>query len=188
MDVPQAQVLFGAVTPALTWEQRRAERVLNSILNGEGRLFEEVRAKRGLVYSVGTSFSHYKTFSHFGGSFAAGIDDVPEALRVTMAELRRMAAEGPTEEEVATVRRAFVGSYLLGLDTGEALVGQMSDFQIFGRPTTFLDDTAGEIEKITRDDVWDAAKLLLNPDRFTVTIIAPPTEPKLCDAVAPQRP
>jgi len=105
-------------------------------------------------------------------------------LRVTMAELRRMAAEGPTEEEVATVKRAFLGSNLLGLDTGAALVDTMSSSQIEKRPITFLKDDIPEIERITRQDVWDVAKLLLNPERFTVTIIAPPTQANLCDARA----
>jgi len=189
MNVPQAQVMFAAVTPAMTWHQRRAERVLNAILNGEGRLFQEVRVKRGLVYGVNTSFSYHGnhdvgTFSIQSGAFGAEVKDVPEALRVTMAELRRMAAEGPTEEEVATVKRAFLGSNLLGLDTGAALVDTMSSSQIEKRPITFLKDDIPEIERITRQDVWDVAKLLLNPERFTVTIIAPPTQANLCDARA----
>ena len=192
MDVPQAQVLFAAVTPAMTWHQRRAERVLNAILNGEGRLFQEVRVKRGLVYDVSTSFSYQgnhdvSPFSVQSGGFGAEVKDVPEALRVTMAELRRMAAEGPTEEEVSTVRRAFLGSNLLGLDTGAALVEAMSSSQIEKRPITFLQDDIPEIERITRQDVWEVAKLLLDPSRFTVTIVAPPTQAKLCEALAPQR-
>ncbi len=192
MDVPQAQVLFAAATPTMTWHQRRAERILNSVLNGEGRLFQEVRVKRGLVYGVSTSFTYYNNrgadpFGVFSGGLGAEVKDVPEALRVTMAELRRMAAEGPTEEEVATVRQAFLGSNLLGLDTGSALADSMASSQLESRPITFLQDSIPEIEKITRQDVWEVAKLLIQPDRFTVTIVAPPTQANLCDARAPQR-
>jgi zinc protease len=183
MDMPQALVKFGLLTPSLTWEQRRANQILDAILNGESRLFEEVRAKRGLVYEVGTTYSNYANFGIFEGAFAAAIDEVPEALSVTMRELRRMAAEGPTEEEVATVKRAFLGAYLLGLDTGASLANVMSGNQAAMRPITYLDDFVREIEKVTRQDVWEVAKLLLNPDRFTVIIAGAPTQAKLCDAL-----
>ena len=186
MDIPQALVKFAAVTPSLTWEQRGANLILDAILNGESRLFEEVRAKRGLVYGVGTAYTHFIDFGIFEGAFAAAIDEVPEALSVTTRELRRMAAEGPTEEEVATVRRAALGSYLLGLDTGSALANDMSSHQAEMRPITYRDEYVREMEKITREEVWEVAKLLLNPDRFTVVIVGAPTQAKLCDALLPQ--
>jgi zinc protease len=186
MDIPQALVKFGVLTGRLTWERRRANQILDAILNGESRLFEEVRAKRGLVYGVGTTYTNYANFGIFEGAFAAAIEEVPEALSVTMRELRRMAAEGPTEEEVATVKRAFLGSYLLGLDTGAALANVMSNAQIAMRPITYLDDFVREMEKVTRQDVWEVAKLLLDPDRFTVIIAGAPTQTKLCDALLPQ--
>jgi zinc protease len=179
MEIPQAIVGFAAVTPSLTWKQRRAGQILQAILNGESRLFKELREKRGLVYFVDTSYTHYDPFGVLNGSFGAAIGDVPQALGLTMAELRRMAAEGPTEEEVATVKRAFIGSSLLGLDTGAALASNMSGAQIDGQPITYIDDFVGEIERIGRDDVWEVAKLLLDPDRFTVVVIGAPTEAKL---------
>jgi zinc protease len=187
MDIPQAIAQFSAVTPSLTWEQRRANQILQAVLNGESRLFHEIRVKRGLVYGVGTDYSHYTPFGVLNGGFASAIGDAPQVLGLTMGELRRMVAEGPTEEEVATVKRAFIGSFLLGLDTGAALANDMINAQISALPITYLDDFVGEIERITRADVWEVAKLLLDPDRFTVVVVGAPTQAKPCDALVLRR-
>jgi zinc protease len=184
MDVPQAVVQFGRLTPPLTWQQRRTWQVLHSVLSegvSAGRLTREVRERRGLVYGIGTGYNHYAPFGVFGGSFAAKVDDVPKAIALTRAELRRMADEGPTDEEVATVKRTIVGRFLLGLDNGAALANLMLNRQHNDRPITFFGDAAREIEKITRRDVWDVAKLLLKPDRLGVTIVGAPTQAKLCE-------
>ena len=191
MDVPQAVVRFGALTPHLTWKQQLARGILETILSeGHGsttRLFRELREKRGLVYGITTAQTNYDAFGVFSGSFGTEVGKVQEAMALTRDELRLMVEQGPTEEEVATVKRAAVGGLLLGLDTGAALANLVLNMQVQRRPITYLGDLAGEIERITRQDVWDVAKLLLNPDRLAVTIVGAPTQAKLCDALAAQR-
>jgi len=190
MNIPQAIVQFAAVTPHLTWRQQLADAMLQSILGDQtttSRLFLEVRAKRGLVYGISTARTDYSGFSVFSGSFGAKTGDVVEAMSVTKSELHRMVAEGPTEQEVADVKRATVGGVLLGLDTGAKLANLLVNLQIDARPITVLDDFAGEIEKVTRQDVWDVAKLMLDPDRLAVTIVGGPAQAGLCDQLAAHR-
>lgn len=187
MDIPQAFVGLAALTPPLTWQQRLAWAVLQSVLTegiSAGRLSRELREKRGLVYGVATGYGHYESFGLFEVNLAARMDEVPQAMALTRAELRRMLEEGPTEAEVATVRPALAGRYLLGLDTGAALANLMLSMQINKRPITFLNDLEGDYEKITRQDVWEVAKLLLDPDRLTTTVVGATTQTKVCDSVA----
>jgi len=189
MNIPQAIVKFGAVTPRLTWRQLLAWTMLESILDegvSSGRLTRELREKRGLVYGVGVSYSRYASFGQFYGEFAAKMDDVPNALAITWRELRRMLKEGPTDEELATIKPMMVGRTLLGLDTGSALAGLLLGMQFSDQPSTFLDDIAGEIESITRKDVWDVAEIVLDPDRLAIVIAGRPGQTNLCDVAVAQ--
>jgi zinc protease len=184
LNIPQALVKFGAITPRLTWRQLLASAMLESIMDegvSSGRLARELREKRGLVYGVGVSYARYASFGRFYGEFAAKMDDVPNALAITWRELRRMVEEGPTDAELATVKPMMIGRTLLGLDTSSALATLLLAMQFSDQPTTYLDNIAGEIESITRQDVWDVAKILLNPDRFAIVIAGQPGQTNLCD-------
>ncbi|MFZ1105736.1 MAG: pitrilysin family protein [Hyphomicrobiaceae bacterium] len=184
MDVPQAIVQFGSVTPRLSFRQRIAWALLHTILGegiSAGRLNRELREKRGLIYSIGIDYSEFTTFGVFTGSFGAKMTDVPEALAIVRRELRRIVDEGPTEQEVAAVKPTQVGRTLLGLDTGAAIANLLLGVQINKQPLTYLDDIGGSIESITRGEAWEVAKLLLNPDRLVVSVVGQPGQAKVCD-------
>src|SRR5581483_2845374 len=112
MAVPQSVARFGL--PAFTRKDKDfiAVFVLNSILGGgamSSRLWEEVREKRGLAYSVYTIVQPYKHTSVFSGSVATKNEEIGQSLDVIRAELKRIATEGPTEKELADAK-----SYLTG--------------------------------------------------------------------------
>ena len=81
--------------------------VLNQMLGGgvmASRLMEEVREKRGLAYSVYTYIQPYKHTSVFSGGVATKNEQIAQSLDLIRAELKRIAAEGPTEKELTTPR------------------------------------------------------------------------------------
>jgi predicted Zn-dependent peptidase len=80
----------------------------------------------------------------------------------------------------------LVGQTLLGLDTGSALANLLLGMQLSDQPSTFLDDVAGEIESITRQDVWDVAKIVIDPDRLAIVIAGQPGQTNLCDMAVAQ--
>jgi len=97
--------------------------VLNSLL-GRGmssRLFREVRERRGLAYSIGSSISRYSDTGLLTITAGVGSDNVKEALAVIVAEVERLAQELTEEEELAKARDYTVGSFRLSLETTMAL-------------------------------------------------------------------
>jgi zinc protease len=183
MNVPQAVVQFGSLAPKLTFRQQVAWVLLNTIMAegvSDGRLNRELREKRGLIYGIGLSHTAFSKFSVFTGAFGAKAADVPEALAILRRELKRMVDEGPTEAEVAAVRPTQVGRTLLGLDTGAAIANLLLGVQINKQPITYLDDIAGTIESITREEIWDVAKVMLNPDRLIVSVVGQGEQGKVC--------
>ncbi|MGY1857427.1 M16 family metallopeptidase [Modestobacter sp. SYSU DS0290] len=120
----QTHLLLGSVGLARLDDRRYAAAVLDAAVGGgmSSRLFQEVREKRGLVYSVGSSLTHYAgtgTFSVYAG---CSPKRVPEVLRLVRAELAEVAAHGLRSDEVARGRGQLKGGLVLGLeDTGSRM-------------------------------------------------------------------
>jgi len=120
----QTHVLFGTPAMGRLDERRYAAAVLDAAVGGgmSSRLFQEIREKRGLVYTVGSSLTHYAgagTFSVYAG---CSKKRVPEVLRLIRAELERVAADGITAAEVTRTRGQLKGGLVLGLeDTGSRM-------------------------------------------------------------------
>jgi predicted Zn-dependent peptidase len=120
----QTHLLLGTPAMGRLDERRYAAAVLDAAVGGgmSSRLFQEIREKRGLVYSVGSALSHYAGVGSFSVYAGCSKKRVPEVLRLIRAELDRAAAEGITAEEVARSRGQLKGSLVLGLeDTGSRM-------------------------------------------------------------------
>ena len=120
----QTHLLLGSVGLGRLDERRYAAAVLETAVGGgmSSRLFQEIREKRGLVYSVGSSLSHYAGTGSFSVYAGCSPKRVPEVLRLVRDELARVAADGLTAEEVARGRGQLKGGLVLGLeDTGSRM-------------------------------------------------------------------
>jgi predicted Zn-dependent peptidase len=120
----QTHLLIGTPAMGRLDERRYVAAVVDAAVGGgmSSRLFQEIREKRGLVYSVGSALSHYAGAGAFSVYAGCSKKRVPEVLRLIRAELDRVAAEGITAEEVARSRGQLKGSLVLGLeDTGSRM-------------------------------------------------------------------
>jgi predicted Zn-dependent peptidase len=120
----QTHLLLGTPAMGRLDERRYAAAVLDAAVGGgmSSRLFQEIREKRGLVYNVGSSLTHYAGAGSFSVYAGCSKKRVPEVLRLIRAELDRVAADGITPEEVARGRGQLKGGLVLGLeDTGSRM-------------------------------------------------------------------
>ena len=120
----QTHLLYGGLGLSRLDERRYAASVLETAVGGgmSSRLFQEIREKRGLVYSVGSALTHYAGTGSFSVYAGCSPKRVPEVLRLVREELARVAADGLTAEEVARGRGQLKGGLVLGLeDTGSRM-------------------------------------------------------------------
>jgi predicted Zn-dependent peptidase len=120
----QTHLLYGGLGLGRLDERRYAAAVLEAAVGGgmSSRLFQEIREKRGLVYSVGSALTHYAGAGSFSVYAGCSPKRVPEVLRLIREELARVAADGLTAEEVARGRGQLKGGLVLGLeDTGSRM-------------------------------------------------------------------
>ena len=89
------------------------------------RLWQEVREKRGLAYAVYTYVQPFKHTSVFAGGVATKNEEIGQSLELIRAELKRIAAEGPTETELADAKSYLTGSFALRFDTNAKIANQL---------------------------------------------------------------
>lgn len=179
MQVPQSVAQFGHRGLKRKDPDFIASYVLNYILGGGGfasRLMEEVREKRGLAYSVYTYLYPFKHGAVYVGNVATENKSVGRSLDVIESELKRMAEQGPTAEELEGAKQYLTGSYALRFDTSNKIASQLLWTQIEELGIDYIDNRNSLIEAVTLEDVKRVAKRLLDADALIVTIVGQPGE------------
>jgi zinc protease len=165
LDVPQAVVTFGGPGIARKDPDFMAAYIVNHILGGgsfSSRLYQEVREKRGLAYSVYDSLVWLNHSALFLGGTATRADRAGETLAVIDKEIHRLAEEGPTEEELAKAKAYLNGSFVLNLDTSSKIAALLVQLQLDGLPIDYFTRRADMINAVTLEDARRVAKRLLN--------------------------
>ena len=163
VDVPQAVVTFGGQGIARQDPEFMAAYVVNHILGGgsfSSRLYREVREKRGLAYGVSDSLVWFRRAAVMVGGTATQADRTADALAVIEQEVKRMADEGPTPEELAAAKSFLKGSYALSLDTSGKIGSQLTQIQIDDLGIDYIQRRAALIDAVTIEAAKRAAKRL----------------------------
>jgi len=154
--------------------------ILNYIIGGGGfssRLMEEVREKRGLAYSVHSNLFPYQHGAVFVGNVATQNERVGQSLEVIESELRRLAEEGPSAEELAGAKSYLTGAYALRFESSSSIANQLLWIQIEDLGIDYIDRRNTLIDAVTLDDAKRVAKRLWDQQFLTVVVgrVAQPT-------------
>ncbi|GGE34288.1 peptidase M16 [Agaricicola taiwanensis] len=177
MDTPQTAISFGRPGPLRKNEDFMAYYVLNHILGGgtfTSRLFNEVREKRGLSYGVFTGLFPLSASGYVMGQVATRNDRAGEAVSVIRDEFRKLAAEPPSEEEIAKAKKYLIGSFALRFDSSNKIARNLLQFQIDNLGIDFINERNALIEAVTREDLARAAKSLLGDGELLVVAVGKP--------------
>jgi zinc protease len=163
VDVPQAVVTFGGQGLARSDPDFMAAYIVNHILGGgsfSSRLYTEVREKRGLAYGVNTSLVWFRNAAVVLGGTATRADRTADALSVIEHETKRMAAEGPTADELAAAKSFLKGTYALSLDTSGKIAVQLTQIQIDNLGIDYIERRGALIDAVTLEDAKRVARRL----------------------------
>jgi predicted Zn-dependent peptidase len=171
----QANVLLGVPGVARTDDRRYALDVLNSALGGgmSSRLFQEVREKRGLAYSVYSYAAHYADVGMFGVYAGCLPKKVEQVLEVCREQLADVAAHGITAEELRRACGQLKGSFVLGMEDTSSRMGRLGKSELVYDELVSVDQVLARIDAITLDHVAAVAADLLAAQEPTLAIIGP---------------
>jgi predicted Zn-dependent peptidase len=187
-DTEQYHLCIGAPGIAREDERRFALRVLEGTLGGtsSSRLFQEVRERRGLAYSV---FSYSNLHAHVG---EIGIylgtrpENLAEALAVVAAELERFVADPASEEELSRSRENLKGRVVLGLESTGARMSRLGASVMNGMPVLSVGEMIERIDAVEIEQVRELAGELFEPAGLSLAGIGPSRE-RFLEAIQPLR-
>jgi predicted Zn-dependent peptidase len=169
--VEQANLVLGCAGLARNDQRRFALGVLNAALGGgmSSRLFQEVREKRGLAYSVYSFSSQHAECGQWGvyaGCLPAKADDV---LAICQDEIAKVISGGLTDEELARGKGQLRGSIVLGLEDPSSRMSRLGKSELVYPALEPVDDILTAIERVSHDDVRAvAAEVLGQPKALAV--------------------
>ncbi|WP_041798391.1 M16 family metallopeptidase [Rhodopseudomonas palustris] len=173
LDVPQTVVMFGGPGLKRHDPDFMAGYVVNHILGGgslSSRLYREVREKRGLAYSIYVSMLWMQHSALFTGATGTRADRATQSIEAIDTEIKRIADEGPTQQELDEAKSYLNGSQMLSLDTSAKLAQALLQYQNDGLPIDYIDKRSDVINAVTLDDARRAAKRLWSGGLLTVVV------------------
>jgi len=176
-EVPQSSIVFGQRGIKRDDPDYYAAYLLNHILGGGGftsRLYNEVREKRGLAYSV---YSSVVPMEHAGvvlGSSGTRNDRAGETVDIIREQWKRMAADGPTADELADAKKFLTGSFPLRFSSSDRIAAILVAVQTSDLGIDYLDKRNGLIDAVTLEDVRRVASSLLDADGLVFVVAGQP--------------
>ena len=165
LDVPQTVIQFGSPGLARKDPDFFIAYVVNHILGGgshTSRLYREVREARGLAYGVRTGLLWFNHGAVLSGSTATRGDRAREALALIEQEIRRLAEDGPTQEELDKAKAYLKGAYAIAFDTSTKIAGQLVQNQLDELGIDYPERRGAMIDAVTLTDAKRVARRLLD--------------------------
>jgi zinc protease len=177
LHVPQTVILYGGAGLKRNDPDFIPAYVLNHILGGgsfDSRLFEEVRVKRGLSYSVSSTLAALKHAGFFIGSVQTKNDRAYESVDVINSEIARLAKDGPSAEELEKAKKYLIGSYPLRFDTSAKIATNLLDMQFEELGIDYIDRRNAMVAAVTAADVRRAANRFLAGAKMLTVMVGEP--------------
>jgi predicted Zn-dependent peptidase len=147
--------------------------VLNTLLGGgmSSRLFQEIREKRGRVYSIYSFQSSYSDTGYLGIYAGTSVEWVEEVMDLILKEMRRVAQGDVGAEEIERSKSQLTGNMTLGLETSDSWMGHIAKNEIYFGRAMSLDEIFAGIRSVSRDDIVELADEIFQPQGIALTVL-----------------
>ncbi|HEX3509875.1 MAG TPA: pitrilysin family protein [Solirubrobacteraceae bacterium] len=185
-ETEQFHVCIGGLGITRHDERRFALRVLEGVLGGttSSRLFQEVRERRGLAYSVFSFSNLFARSGEFGLYLGTRPENLPAAVEVVAAELARFLEDPASDAEIERSRENLKGRMMLGLESTGARMSRLGGSLLAGLPLLSLGELIERVDAVSVEDLRALAAELIAPERLSVVAVGPDAA-RFHDAIAP---
>jgi zinc protease len=173
-DVNQSSIHMVALGTTRDNPDYYAISVFNEAFGGgfSSRLFNDIRTKRGLAYSVGggigANFGHPGILQIVMGTKS---QSTIEAIQAAGEDIDNLAKQPITEEEIKRAKDSILNAFIFRLDSPDKILGERLTYQYYGYPPDWLDKYEAEIKKVTAADVNRVAAKYLHRDQLAVLVV-----------------
>ncbi len=172
-ETEQVHLCLGATGISRSDERRFALRVLDTVLGGSSssRLFQEVRERRGLAYSVFSYFGQFVDAGEVALYVGTRPDRVAEALEVVAGELHRLQDEPVSAAELDRAKENVKGRTALALESTSARMHRLGSSILTGMPVLSPDEIMARVDAVSADDLGALARDLFAPERLSAAAV-----------------
>ena len=151
--------------------------IANDILGGgsfRSRLFQDVRTRQGLAYSVGSGLRP--------GTWERGVwlmyaqtklESTEQVIKSLVANTQRLREQAVTDEELEEAKEAFINSFVFAFTSPSRIVNRLMSLEYDGLPKDFLQQLRDKVVKLTKEDLLQAARIHLRPDQLKILAVGP---------------
>jgi predicted Zn-dependent peptidase len=169
----QTHICLGTISPPVTSDERYCCHLMCNILGGgvSSRLFQNIREKRGLVYSIFSMLSLY----HDAGSLVVYAGTAPEkasqVVDLTLKEFRRLREDPVGSQELKRAKEYIKGAVMLGLESSSSRMTHLAQQLIYYGRFYELEEILGAVEHVTARDIRDLANRIFDASTLTLTAL-----------------
>ena len=174
-ELEQSHICLGTDSYPQRHEDRYVSYILNTVLGGSmsSRLFQNVREKRGLAYSVFSGLSAYRDAGNMTIYAGCANDAVEQVVDLCVAELRGMKDAEMPQAELRRAQDHLKGSLMLSLENTASRMSHLARQEIYFDRHFGLDETLEGVERVTAADVQRVARELFSGGALAATVVGP---------------
>jgi predicted Zn-dependent peptidase len=180
-NLEQVHLCLGVFSPPWPPQERFAAHLLATILGGgmSSRLFQNIREKRGLVYSIESSLNLYRDAGTLVVSAAAAPKAAARVVRLILKEFRRLREDLVSAAELRRAKDFVEGSLMLGLESSGSRMTHLAQQQLYFGRLFSVQETIACLEKVTKSDIRRLANELFLSSSINLAALASDNDPHL---------
>jgi predicted Zn-dependent peptidase len=174
-ELEQSHLCIGTNSYPQSHDDRYVSYILNTVLGGSmsSRLFQNIREKRGLAYSVFSGLSAYRDAGNITIYAGCANEAVGEVIDLSVEELKTMKRAPVAEAELRRAKDHLKGSLMLSLENTASRMSHLARQEIYFDRHFGLDETLAGVEAVTADDVQRVAADLFSNGSLAATVVGP---------------
>jgi len=172
-SLEQVQICLGVPSYEISHTRRYVSYVLNTLLGGgmSSRLFQNVREKQGLVYSIFSELNPFRDAGCLSVYAGTSLQSAPKVVQSVLQEFRNFKEVPLSEEELKRGKDQLKGSLMLSLESSTARMSNLARQEMYYDRFVGMDEIIDRIQAVTSEDVQRSAQELFRPDAIAVTVL-----------------
>ena len=172
-SLEQVQICLGVPSYEISHTRRYVSYVLNTLLGGgmSSRLFQNVREKQGLVYSIFSELNPFRDTGCLSVYAGTSLQSAPKVVQSVLQEFRNFKEVPLSEEELKRGKDQLKGSLMLSLESSTARMSNLARQEMYYDRFVGMDEIIDRIQAVTADDVQQSARELFRPEAIAVTVL-----------------
>ena len=172
-SLEQVQICVGVPAYSISHEKRYVSYILNTLLGGgmSSRLFQNVREKQGLVYSIFSELNPFRDAGLLSVYAGSSRDSALKVVRAIVNEFHQLKANAVSEEELKRAKDQLKGSLMLSLESSTARMSNLARQEMYYDRFFSMDEIIQRIQAVTVDDLLQSANELFQPQLIAVTVL-----------------